>query len=93
MVESECISPSTKHIAVSNHFIRDLQEKKIMQLKYCPFEEMLADILTKLLPRQLFLKFAEQLGLNYMNSNIEVIFQIFKDIKSCQVQSVFASGI
>ena len=37
----------TKHIEIKYHFIRELVGNGIVQLKYCPTEEMIADMLTK----------------------------------------------
>jgi hypothetical protein len=40
-----------KHIDILYHFVRVLLEKELIRLKYCPTEDMVADILTKGLPR------------------------------------------
>ena len=37
----------TKHIDIKQHFIRDLVEDGHIELKYCPTDRMLADMLTK----------------------------------------------
>ena len=47
----------TKHIGIKHHFIRDKVESGELQLKYCPLSDMIADMLTKALPRKLFQKF------------------------------------
>ena len=44
-------SAKTKHIDIAYHFVQDCVEKKIINLKYIPTNEMLADILTKPLSR------------------------------------------
>ena len=44
----------TKHIDIRFHFIRESHEKGLINLKYCPTKEMLADLLTKPLPKPLF---------------------------------------
>ena len=44
----------TKHIEIRYHFIRDLDERKIMTLKYIPTERQNADIFTKPLDRSKF---------------------------------------
>ena len=42
----------TKHIDIKYHYIREtVVEKKQVQLFYCPTEKMIADILTKALPK------------------------------------------
>ena len=47
----------TKHIDVKHHFIRDKVENGELLLKYCPTNDMIADMLTKALPKTLFEKF------------------------------------
>jgi hypothetical protein len=46
----------TKHIAVRYHFVRDACERDLIQLRYLPTNEMIADILTKSLPREVHWK-------------------------------------
>ena len=41
----------TKHLDMRYHFIRDLNNKSVIKLCYCPTEDMLADMLTKALPK------------------------------------------
>lgn len=52
-----------KHMDTRVHFIRDHLEKKDIKLMYCPTEDMVADILTKALPRKAHVKLTELLGL------------------------------
>ncbi len=49
----------TKHIDIRHHFIRQLVEDGQIHLEYCPTDQMIADILTKPLPRQKFELFRE----------------------------------
>ena len=42
----------TKHIDIKYHFIREAVSKKEIELAHCPSEKMIADILTKGLPKQ-----------------------------------------
>ena len=37
----------TKHIDIKYHFVRDLYQSKDSDLRYCPSEHMIADLLTK----------------------------------------------
>lgn len=62
LIESDRSGARTKHIDVCHHQLRDLREKKIIELEYCPSEEMLADMLTKPLPREPFFKMRKLLG-------------------------------
>ncbi|CAB4026703.1 Retrovirus-related Pol poly from transposon TNT 1-94, partial [Paramuricea clavata] len=41
----------TKHIDVSFHFIREQVNRNIVCVKYCRTENMLADVMTKALPK------------------------------------------
>ena len=44
----------SKYIDIRYDYIREVVEKGERMLKYCPFERMLADILTKPLPKTIF---------------------------------------
>ena len=48
MLNSENVCNRTKHIDTRYHFAKELQEKGHTFFKYCPTEEMIADILTNL---------------------------------------------
>lgn len=52
-----------KHIDVRHHYIRDLVSAGEIQLEYCNSQDMVADILTKPLQRDQFLKLRDLLGL------------------------------
>ena len=52
----------TKHIDIKYHFIRDEVRKKQFQFEYCASENMVADVLTKPLGRERFMKLRELLG-------------------------------
>ncbi|KMQ86152.1 retrovirus-related pol polyprotein from transposon tnt 1-94 [Lasius niger] len=47
MVKSKEFRNRTKHINTKYHFVNDLVEKEVVDLQYCPTEEMTADMLTK----------------------------------------------
>jgi len=61
LIETDRCGARTKHTDVCHHQIKDLQEKKIIKLRYCPTESMLADLLTKPLAKERFLQMVEQL--------------------------------
>ena len=46
----------TKHISIKNHFVGELVDEKAVELKYCPTENMVADMLMKALPKEQFVK-------------------------------------
>jgi hypothetical protein len=58
----------TKHISVRFHFIRDACERKAIKTTYLPTLDMLADIMTKNLPRETHWKHTHGLGLTCRNS-------------------------
>ena len=53
----------TKHIDVRYHYIRDLVEKKKVEVNYCPTNNNLADLMTKGLPRPRFEELCKKLGI------------------------------
>ena len=52
----------TKHIDIKFHHVRNAVAAKTIQLYYCPTNEMVADILTKGLPKPQFEKLRNELG-------------------------------
>jgi hypothetical protein len=53
----------TKHIDIRFYFIRWIVKNALLQLVYCPTDEMVADTLTKALPSSKVKHFAAELGL------------------------------
>ena len=51
-----------KHIDIRFHFIQEHIERNEIKLQYISTHQMVADILTKALPREAFEKFREALG-------------------------------
>ena len=51
-----------KHVAIKYHFVREHVNKGSVRLKYCPTKRMVADILTKGLPRVQFTKLRKIAG-------------------------------
>ena len=52
-----------KHIDIIYHFLRDFVQRGTIRLEYIQTDEQLADIFTKALCRQSFVKFRNKLGL------------------------------
>ena len=56
----------TKHIGIKYHFFRGQVEKGTVELQYCPTEKMIADMLTKRLSRDQFIRLRLMSGLIQM---------------------------
>ena len=56
----------SKHIAIRYHFLRDLSKSGEVELKYCSTQEQLADIMTKPLKLDVFVRLRDQLGVCVM---------------------------
>ena len=52
----------TKHVEVDRFFIKEKLDDKIVELTKIQLEDQLADILTKVVSRQVFSKFLDKLG-------------------------------
>ncbi len=53
----------TKHIDVQHHFVRERVENGEVTFEYCSMEEMVADVLTKALPKERHYKLIGMFGL------------------------------
>ena len=52
----------TKHIDVAYHFVREKVNDNSIIVQYCSTDQMLADVMTKSLPKQTFQNFRDMLG-------------------------------
>ena len=57
----------TKHIDVQHHFISEKLENQEICLKYCPTEDMIADVLTKALANDRHQTLTKAMGLEAFN--------------------------
>ena len=57
--QNPCKHERTKHFDIRHHFIREKVMKGVLKLEYLPTTEMVADILTKALPRVKFEQFRD----------------------------------
>lgn len=63
LVKNPHLHERSKHIDISYHHIRDLEEQKKMKITYVPTADMVADGFTKPLDRVAFKRFKDMLGL------------------------------
>lgn len=61
MVHSEKFNNRSKHIDIKKYAVKDYISSKIVEVEYCPTEEMVADIFTKPLQKSKFLKLKSKL--------------------------------
>ena len=66
LTESDSFHARTKHIDVGHHFIRDVCNRGIVNLKYPCTEEMPADVLTKGLNGTKYHECLSNLGMSYV---------------------------
>ncbi|XP_053597499.1 uncharacterized protein LOC128668457 [Microplitis demolitor] len=65
---SSGFSQRTKHIDTRHYFARDLEDKNVIKLKYCPSEFNLADILTKPVRAVRLITMVNKIGLRNLGS-------------------------
>ena len=53
----------TKHIDIKYYYVKEAVQSGIVNLKYCPTEEIIADILTKPLSKRKFTLLHTKMGL------------------------------
>ena len=53
----------TKHIDIRYHFIREAIQDQVIEVCYCPSEDMIADLLTKPLSKGKFEALRDQMGI------------------------------
>jgi hypothetical protein len=59
MAKSKLSGSKTRHIKLNHHYIRELVNDGEIKVEYCSTTDMLADIMTKALPTQTFVKFRD----------------------------------
>lgn len=67
MIIDEKLSSRTKHIDTKFHFVKNYIDKKFVICEYCSTENMLADLLTKRLSKDKFIKLRDRCNLIYID--------------------------
>ena len=62
MTKNAVISHKVKHFAIKLHFLQEKIDEKVLEVKFCPTENMTADILTKALGRVKFQRFSKEIA-------------------------------
>ena len=57
----------TKHIDIAHHFVREQVEMNEISVTHCPSKHMIADIMTKGIPRVQFEKLRDGLGVCFVD--------------------------
>lgn len=67
LVRNPTFHSRTKHIDARYHYVREASENGLIEVRYLPTNNMIADILTKGLFRPKHLKFINEMGLDLVN--------------------------
>jgi hypothetical protein len=67
MSRNPILHSRSKHIDIRYHFIREAVDHGVIDLTYCPTKEMVADVLTKPLPKGQFEHLRVKMGLQLVN--------------------------
>lgn len=67
LVRNPTFHSRTKHIDAQYHYVREASENGLIEVRYLPTNNMIADILTKGLFRPKHLKFINEMGLDLVN--------------------------
>jgi Reverse transcriptase (RNA-dependent DNA polymerase)./Integrase core domain. len=71
LAENPIFHARTKHIDVRHHFVREAVQKKKLRLEHVSTDDMIADMLTKALPKTKHMRCLDMLGLGTLNSSFK----------------------
>lgn len=63
LIKNPVLHNKTKHIGIQYHYVRELKEREEIRFSYCPTDLMIADSLTKAVPREKVEFCRSQMGL------------------------------
>ena len=63
MAKNQQFHSRSKHIAIRWHWVRDLIDEKLIEIKTCRDPQQTADVLTKALPRPKHCQHIQEMGL------------------------------
>lgn len=70
VITSNPVSHSrTKHIDIRYHHVREAVQEGVINIQYCPTDQMAADLLTKPLPRGQLEKLCSIMGMDMLTDN------------------------
>ena len=72
MTKNPAFHGRSKHIAIKYHFIRDEVKKRKIDVQYCKTEDMIADMLTKGLYAERFIKLREMAGVKELHQQSDI---------------------
>ena len=64
IAKNPIVHARTKHIDIKYHYVREAIQQRLITLSYCPTNEMIADLLTKELPRGRFESLRKAMGID-----------------------------
>ena len=62
MTKNAVNSQKVKHFAIKLHFLQEKIDEKVSEIKFCPTENMTAEVLTKALGRVKFKRFSKEIA-------------------------------
>lgn len=85
--ETAQLSTKLRHVDIHHHWVREKVQEGGLQVNYCPTKQMVADGLTKALPREAFLQFRNALGLDNLEKR-----QLQRRKEEEDVEDLFKGG-
>jgi len=68
-VKNPIVHTRTKHIDIRFHYVHEAVQDEVICFQYCPTDDMIADMLTKGIPRQKFECLRRAMGMDIVCTN------------------------